>query len=251
MRKLLVIGIGAGDPEHVTHQAVRALNEADVFLVMDKGADKDDLVALRRLICDRYIDGPYRMVTAADPPRVLDGPSYTEDVAAWHDQRVALYERLLLDEVPEGGAGAFLVWGDPALYDSTLRFVDDIVARGTVELDVEVIPGISSIQVLAARHAITLHAVGEPVHVTTGRRLAAGDGADARDVVVMLDGKCAFTEVDPDGVTIYWGAYLGTDDEILISGPLAEVADRIVGERAAARAAKGWMFDTYLLRRSK
>jgi precorrin-6A synthase len=29
VRKLLVIGIGAGDPEHVTVQAIKALNEAD------------------------------------------------------------------------------------------------------------------------------------------------------------------------------------------------------------------------------
>ena len=64
----------------------------------------------------------------------------------------------------------------------------------------------------------------------------------------MLDGRCAFTSIDPTDVDIYWGAYLGTDDEILRSGPLADVADEIVQTRAAAKAAKGWMFDTYLLR---
>jgi len=37
MRRLLIIGIGAGDPEQVTVQAIRALNEADVFFMMDKG----------------------------------------------------------------------------------------------------------------------------------------------------------------------------------------------------------------------
>jgi precorrin-6A synthase len=51
-------------------------------------------------------------------------------------------------------------------------------------------------------------------------------------------------------VTIYWGAYLGTADEILVSGPLAEVADEIQRVRARARDRKGWMFDTYLLRRT-
>src|SRR5882724_8177636 len=116
-KKLLVVGIGAGNPEYVTMQAVRALNEADVLFVMDKGDDKDDLVRLRREICDRCIAGPYRMVATQDPPRVLDGPSYEADVAAWHLQRVAIYERLLADEVPDGGSGAFLVWGDPSLYD--------------------------------------------------------------------------------------------------------------------------------------
>lgn len=251
MKRLLIIGIGAGDPEHVTIQAVRALNEADVLFVMDKGDDKADLVQLRREICDRYIAGPYRMVATADPPRVLDGPSYEDDVRAWHEQRVAIYERLIETEIPPAGTGAFLVWGDPSLYDSTLRFVDSILARGAVAFEVEVIPGISAVQVLAARHHITLHGVGEPVHITTGRRLAADWERQRGDVVAMLDGGCAFTAIDPTDVEIFWGAYLGTDDEILVSGPLAEVADDIVRRRAEAKATKRWMFDTYLLRRRK
>jgi precorrin-6A synthase len=250
VKSVLVIGIGAGDPDLVTAQAVRALNKADVVFVMDKGDDKADLAALRREICERCIDGPYRTVTAPDPERDLRGPSYRTDVAAWHEQRVDIYEGFIRDELHDGECGAFLVWGDPSLYDSTLRILDQVADRGATAFTVEVVPGISSVQVLAARFAIALHGVGAPVHITTGRRLAAGwpDGAD--DVVVMLDGRCSFTHIDPAGVTIYWGAYLGTADEILVSGPLAEVADEIQRVRARARDRKGWMFDTYLLRRT-
>lgn len=244
MRRVLVIGIGAGDPDDLTQRAVRALNEADVFFVMDKGSDAADLLALRRQVCERYVDDPrYRTVAADDPPR---GP----DVALWHRQRADIYERLLRDEMAAGETGAFLVWGDPAFYDSTLRILDRVAGRGSVAFTVEVIPGISAPQALAARFAVPLHGVGRPVHITTGRMLAAGGWpAGADDVVVMLDGGCAFTAVDPEGVTIYWGAYLGTPDEILLSGPLAELAPRIVEVRSAARAGKGWMFDTYLLHR--
>jgi precorrin-6A synthase len=250
VKKVLVIGIGAGDPDHVTVEASRALDRADVFLVLDKGDARADLAEVRRRICERHIDGTYRVVTVADPERDLGGPSYRRDVAAWHAQRVDIYERFVRDEVGDGGCGALMVWGDPSLYDSTLRILDQVAARGTVEFAVEVIPGISSVQVLAARFAIALHGVGAPVHITTGRRLAAGWPPGAGDdVVVMLDGSCAFADLDPDGVTIYWGAYLGTDDEILVSGPLGEVADDIRRVRAEARARKGWMFDTYLLRR--
>jgi precorrin-6A synthase len=244
VRRVLVIGIGAGDPGDLTQRAVRALNQADVFFVMDKGSDGADLLALRREVCERYIDDPgYRTVAADDPPR---GP----DVALWHRQRADLYERLLRDELADGEVGAFLVWGDPAFYDSTLRILDQVAARNSVPFTVEVVPGISAPQSLAARFAVPLHGVGRPVHITTGRMLAArGWPAGADDVVVMLDGRCAFTAVDPDGVTIYWGAYLGTPAEILLSGPLAEVGPRIVEARAAARARKGWMFDIYLLHR--
>jgi precorrin-6A synthase len=251
VRKVLVIGIGAGDPDHVTAQAVRALNAADVFFALDKGADRADLAAVRRTICDRYVDGPYRTVSVPDPQRELSGPSYRDDVAAWHEQRVDIYERFLRDELDDDGCGAFLVWGDPALYDSTLRILDRVAERGSVGFTIEVVPGISSVQVLAARFGIALHGVGDPVHITTGRRLAEGWPAGAGDdVVVMLDGGCSFRRLDPTGVTIYWGAYLGTPDEVLISGPLADVAGEIERARAEARRRKGWMFDTYLLRRA-
>ena len=68
-------------------------------------------------------------------------------------------------------------------------------------------------------------------------------------VFVHTNGDCAFRGIDPEGVTIWWGAYLGMPDEILIAGPLAEVAERIVEAREAARAAHGWIMDAYLMRR--
>ena len=55
MKKLLVIGIGAGNPDYITMQAVKALNQVDVFFLMDKGQSKDKLIELRRDICERYI----------------------------------------------------------------------------------------------------------------------------------------------------------------------------------------------------
>src|SRR5581483_7039646 len=116
MRKIFVIGIGAGNPEYVTVQAINALNAVDVFFVMDKGEEKEDLVRLRKDICERYIkDKSYRIVEAADPPRDRNAPSYGPAVEAWHVQRAALYERLIERELGDGQCGAFLVWGDPSL----------------------------------------------------------------------------------------------------------------------------------------
>ncbi len=251
MRKLLVIGIGAGDPRHVTIEAVGALNEADVFFVPDKGREKGDLLALRREICDRYIERPtYRFVEVADPERDRTAPAYRAAVEDWRRRRAEAFERVIQHELGEGGCGAFLVWGDPAFYDSTIAMIDEIVARGSVALRVEVIPGISSIQTLAARHGIGITQVGRAVHITTGRLLAGGfpDGVD--DVVVMLDADCAFRTLGDDDIHIYWGAYLGTEDEILVSGDVHSVAHEIVRVRAEARMRKGWIMDTYLLRRA-
>jgi len=167
-------------------------------------------------------------------------------VTDWHVLRAAIYERMIREELSDGQHGAFLVWGDPSLYDSTLRIVDQVAAMKTVMFELDVIPGITSVQALAARHKIALNRIGGPIHITTGRLLAKGMPAD--DVVVMLDGDCAFKNVKDAGVDIYWGAYVGTADEILISGTLRERGPEIEKIRSDARARHGWIMDTYLLR---
>jgi precorrin-6A synthase len=254
VRRLLVIGIGAGDPEHVTAQAVCALNEADVFFVIEKGSDADELAALRHGICERFIhdQSSYRIVAVPDPPRDRTTPAYGSAVDDWRARRAAALEPLLRDELGANGVGAFLVWGDPSLYDSTIDVLERVLASGRVELQYEVVPGISAVHALTARHRIPLNRVGGAVQITTGRRLAAGGWpADVDDVVVMLDADCSFGALDPGGVEIYWGAYLGTPDELLVSGPLAQAGPEIQRVRAQARARKGWIMDTYLLRRSR
>jgi precorrin-6A synthase len=251
MKKVFVIGIGAGNPDYVTVQAINTLNQVDVFFMIDKGEEKEDLVRLRKEICDRYIkDKSYRIVEAADPARDRTPSSYESTVQAWHEQRAGIYERLIEEELGEDECGAFLVWGDPSLYDSTLRIIDQILARGNVVFDYEVIPGISAIQALAARHRIALNRIGRPVHITTGRKLGEGLPDDTDDVVVMLDADCSFKTIDDPDIDIYWGAYLGTEDEILVSGRLREVGQTIERMRADAKGRKGWVMDTYLLRRN-
>jgi precorrin-6A synthase len=250
MRRLFIIGIGTGDPRHLTVEAIEALNEVDVVFALDKGEEKAGLMHLREAICARYIrDRPYRIVTAPDPERDRRPASYAAAVGAWHAERAAIYERLIATELGGHGCGAFLVWGDPSLYDSTLRILDRVRARGAVAFEHRVIPGISSVQALAARHRIALNRIGEPVHITTGRRLAEEWAGGHGSVVVMLDGCNAYRTVNDPDVDIYWGAYLGTPDELTVAGKLTDVADEIERLREAARARHGWIMDIYLLRK--
>jgi precorrin-6A synthase len=253
VRRVLVIGIGAGDPQHVTAQAVRALNQADVFFVIEKDGDAAELTALRRTILERFVQRPsHRVAPVPDPARDRAAAAYGDAVEDWRARRAEVWEALLRDELDEDGVGAFLVWGDPSLYDSTIAVIERILAAGRVELDYEVIPGISAIHALTARHRIPLNRVGGAVQITTGRRLRDhGWPAGADDVVVMLDADCSFRHLDPAGVEVYWGAYLGTPDELLVAGPLAEAGPQIQRVRAEVRARKGWIMDTYLLRRSR
>jgi precorrin-6A synthase len=250
MRKVFVIGIGVGNPDYVTVQAINALNEVDVFFIIDKGQEKEELVRLRKEICERYIrDKSYRTVEAADAPRDRKSSSYEPAVRAWHEQRADIYEQLIAGELGEDECGAFLVWGDPSLYDSTLRIIDKIIQRGSVTFEYEVIPGISAIQALAATHKIALNRIGRSIQITTGRKIAEGLPNTIDDVVVMLDANCSFKAIDESDIDIYWGAYIGTEDEILVAGNLRERMNDIEKTRAEAKARKGWIMDTYLLRR--
>jgi precorrin-6A synthase len=246
--RVFVIGIGSGQPEHLTGEAVAALNAVDVFLVADKGRAKQDLVALRTALCAAVIEHDrYRVVEVPDPERDVAG-GYETGVRDWHATRAAAYAEVIRS-VPDGGTVGFLAWGDPALYDSTIRIVESVAALG-VDLALTVVPGISSVQLLAARHRIVLNRVGRPVHLTTGRRLVEEYSPALGDVVVMLDGEltCAgLVDRHPD-LTIYWGAQLGLPDEALVAGRLATVIDAIADTRQAVRQRRGWVMDTYLLR---
>ncbi|MFE0252802.1 precorrin-6A synthase (deacetylating) [Streptomyces sp. NPDC059010] len=252
MRKIHVIGIGAGDPEQLTLQAVRALRDTDVFFILDKGEVKSDLTQLRRDMLDAHItEGTYRVVQARDPERdrAAGGASYSPAVGDWRSARAGIYERLIAEELGDDETGAFLVWGDPALYDSTLGILQEVLDKGEVDFEYDVVPGISSVSALVARHRTGLNRVARPVQITTGRRLAEGFPEGVDDVVVMLDAHQTFRRYTDQDIDIYWGAYIGTPDEILASGPIAEAAPRIERLRAEARERKGWIMDTYLLRR--
>jgi precorrin-6A synthase len=251
MRKLYIIGIGAGHPEQVTVQAIKAMNVVDVFFLLNKGDDKNDLVRLRKEICERYIDQKtYRFVEVSDSERDPSISSYPLRVDEWHQRRASIYEELIGWELGENDCGAILVWGDPSLYDSTLRVIDQIVERGRVSFEYEVIPGITSVQSLAARHRIVLNGVGQSILITTGRKLAATKlPHDSENIVVMLDADDSYQDLADQDLTIYWGAYVGTEKEILLAGRLGDIAETIRVTRSEARRSNGWIMDTYLLRK--
>ncbi len=250
MRMVYVVGIGAGNPEHITVEAVRRISEVDVFLFIDKGEQTRDLAQARREIIRRYAGHrEYRVVERQEVSRDRRPSDYEATIRAWHAQRADLYEELLVAEVAHDQCAGILAWGDPTLYDNTTSVLEEVNRRGNVPFRFEVVPGVSSVAALTAAFRTTVNRVGQPVQVTTGRRLLA-DGFPEKvdDVVVMLDSSSAFTQVDP-AAEIFWGAYVGTPDEILIKGRVGDVAQQIVDAREEARDQKGWIMDLYLLRR--
>ncbi|MFD1858927.1 precorrin-6A synthase (deacetylating) [Aeromicrobium camelliae] len=245
--RVRVIGIGPGGLDQLTVEAVQALRSVDAYLVIEKRED-DPLVAAREAIVARHVPEPPPTIVVRDPERdrsarvAGDAEAYRKAVADWHSARAERYAAAL-DEAP--GDVGILVWGDPAFYDSTLRILDTVAASRPLEVDV--IPGVSSLQLLAARHAIVLHEVGQPLHLTTGRNLPDAVAAGERNVAAML-----LSSIEPFAAlgdwTIWWGANLGTADEALAHGTVAEVLPEIRAAREHVKAAAGWIMDLALLR---
>ena len=243
MAELWLIGIGTGNPAHVTLEAQAALRDATLVLVPRKGPDKADLAELRHDILAQ--SGSTAPVVEFDMPLRDDTLPYAARVTRWHDEIAQIWAETMAAHAPTGPV-ALLVWGDPGLYDSTLR----IAARLTPRPRLRVVPGITALQALTAAHAIPFNTVNGAVMVTTGRRLRDhGWPAGAETVAVMLDGACSFQTLPPEGLHIWWGGLLGLRGQVLDAGPLSEAGPRIIATRAEARARHGWMMDCYLLQR--
>jgi precorrin-6A synthase len=244
---LSLIGIGCGDPQQLTRQAIHAINAADLVMIPRKGEEKAELADLRRSICaDVLTNAATRLAEFDLPVRDAAREDYRGGVDDWHSAVAAAWAREIAHHLGCSGRVAMLIWGDPSLYDSSLRIARLLQPAPAIE----VIPGITSIQALCAAHKIPLNEIGEPFLVTTGRRLREGGfPAGVDTAVVMLDGGTAFQSLDPRGLRIWWGAYLGMDAEITLSGPLAETAAKIAAVRAEARARHGWIMDSYIIKR--
>lgn len=238
MAEIALIGIGTGNPDHLTRAAEAAINDAEVILLPRKGPDKADLADLRRLILSCVLTNPAARVVEFDLPRRETRSDYLGAVRDWHDAVAAAWTRAM------GNAArvALLVWGDPSLYDSSLR----IAGRLSPAARVRVVPGITAIQALTAAHAIPLNPLGGPVTITTARQVR-DHGLPVGSTVVMLDDGSALAGIEGD-LDIWWGAYLGMPGEILMQGPLDRMRAPILAARAQARARHGWIMDVYLLR---
>lgn len=237
MTHVHVIGVGMG-PQHVTPEAAEALRGCEYVIAAAK-SDDDGLLEARRAIAHAH---GVEVVAVPDPRRDRDDPAdYERAVADWHEARVAAYETVLRER---GGTAAFLVWGDPSLYDSTIRIVEQLAERMPIEYDV--LPGISAPQLLAARHRVVLHPVGRPVHVTTGRRLREDVAAGQTNLCVLLNAHLDLTGLED--WSLWWGANLGTPTEELVAGRVGDVLDEVERARDRAKDAAGWVMDVFLLR---
>ena len=250
MIDLVLVGIGMGNPDHLTGQAIKALQNADLILIPEKGNEKSDLADLRAVICEKLLSPIPQIALFRLPVRDPKESSYLKRVTDWHEKIALLWRDEIFKHCPNGGRVALMIWGDPSIYDSSLRIANRLIAEEQ-KVSINVVPGLTSVQLLTAAHKIPLNTLAEPVMIMTGRNLRDGGWPNTvKTVVVMLDGDCSFDQLDGKDYTIWWGAFLGMPEQILASGPLHQCCEDIKVLRANARAEHGWIMDSYLLRKN-
>ena len=160
--KLSVIGIGPGDPELLTLKAVRIIKDSKVLCV-PKGREEGSSLALSivekavALEGKEIIEAHFPMMktrkNVGGPlrgcPGQAQGPAPTDAVneldVKWNTAAAGILERLR-----KGVDVAFPTLGDPTIY-STFFYLYDKLIELEPGLNVEIVPGVSSINASAAR----------------------------------------------------------------------------------------------------
>ncbi|MEA3385673.1 MAG: SAM-dependent methyltransferase, partial [Thermodesulfobacteriota bacterium] len=118
MRKIYLIGIGPGNSDYLTLQAIDTMKKVDVFFILEKEKGFKEFLKIRKEILEKYLDREtYRVVNAKIPKRKKNRKSYKEEVKTWREQKAEVITELIENKMKDGEIGAFLIWGDPSLYD--------------------------------------------------------------------------------------------------------------------------------------
>ncbi len=141
--KLFCVGCGPGDPELLTIKALNLIKDADVIFVPTSKSDKPS-IALS--IVAKYINKSTKIINLVFP-MTKDKNSLKE---YWKKNTSEISEM-----VRTGKKTLYLTVGDPSLY-STWIYIHRELKNNHKDIEIEIIPGITSIFAFAAESKISL-----------------------------------------------------------------------------------------------
>jgi len=243
VKKLYLIGIGPGDPKYLTLQAKELIERLELFFVPEKKEGKSELTK-KRLEIVKFVKGnrPFSVVPLSFPER-KKGLNYREKVREWRKEKAKiLKEALEREEKEEAG---FLIWGDPSLYDGHIEIMKEVEKE--LEIEWEVVPGLSSFQVLSAKAKVSLTNIATPLSFHTPRTLRKLKELE-HTVVVFLDNYETFQLFKEKELEICWGAYVGNEEELILKGSIKDLASVIKAQRKVLKEKKGYLMEIYFLK---
>jgi precorrin-2/cobalt-factor-2 C20-methyltransferase len=141
--KLFCVGCGPGDPELLTIRALNLITEADVIFVPTSKLDKPS-IALS--IVAKYIKETTKIINLVFP-MVKDKDALKD---YWKKNAFEISQM-----VRTGKKTLYLTVGDPSLY-STWIYIHRELKKNHKDIEIEIIPGITSIFAFAAESKLSL-----------------------------------------------------------------------------------------------
>lgn len=232
--RLVGVGVGPGDPEHLTLKALRVLREADRIFVPSTETTQGAAGRAERIVVPHVEAGRIERLTFAMRDDAARAGNWDRAGAA------------IAAVAGAGGTAAFATIGDPNLY-STFTYVAATVRDLVPDVTVETVPGITALQDLAARSGTVLAEGDERLALVPwpagGDRLR--EALDRFETVVVYKGGRALPEVletigDAGRLDeSVFGEQLGLDGEVVQAAAERGGAGRYMSTVIVARRASG------------
>jgi len=185
MAKVYAVGVGPGDPELLTRKAERILRQSQVILapVSNPGEASIALDTVRE-----FLDEGRQEIIIHQFPMTSDKSRL---IPAWQEAAA-----LIADRVASGSDVAFITIGDPLIY-STFIYLLRIFRETYPQIEVEIIPGISSITTSAAVAGVALAEAEEKIVIipATAGIAAIVEALESYETVVILKVKPLYGDI--------------------------------------------------------
>lgn len=174
-QRITVVGLGPGDPDLITIKGMRAIADADIIFV-PRSRDGESSLALQ--IARPWLR-PDQQVVELGLVMSRDAAKMTP---AWQAAAGQIHTALA-ERAGQGGAarGAYLLLGDPLLF-GTFTYIWAELAKDAPHIQIDFIPGVTSVAAAAAASQVVLGATTDRVAI-----IPAVDNSDADDLRHLVE----------------------------------------------------------------